>query len=267
MKKYLAIFRIQFSNSLQYRTAALAGLTTQFAWGFMLCFSFAAFYRSNPDAFPMEFSHTVSYIWLQQALLALFSTWWLDHNILNSISDGGISYDLVRPMDLYYRWFAQSTARRTANAMLRCAPVLIVAFILPQPYRMSLPPNLLQFALFLLSIVFALCVVSLFNMLVYISTIRSLSSRGIISILTIFAGFLAGDVIPLPFFPDSILSVVRLLPFASMQNMPLRIYSGNIAGTDALYGMALQVFWIAVLLLIGRRAMSRSLKRVVAQGG
>jgi len=57
------------------------------------------------------------------------------------------------------------------------------------------------------------------------------------------------------------------MPFAAMQNMPLRIYSGNISGTDALTGIALQIFWLAVLLLIGRLMMNRALKRVIVQGG
>ena len=54
--------------------AALAGLATQFAWGFMELLAFSAFYRADPTAFPMSFEQTVSYIWLQQAFLALFMT-------------------------------------------------------------------------------------------------------------------------------------------------------------------------------------------------
>ena len=72
MRAYRAVFRLRFINAMQYRAAALAGMATQFAWGFMEIFAYAAFYRSNPAAFPMAFSQTVSYIWMQQAFLALF---------------------------------------------------------------------------------------------------------------------------------------------------------------------------------------------------
>lgn len=67
MKKYAAVFRIRFTNTLQYRAAAFAGMATQFAWGFMEILAFSAFYKADPAAFPMEFSQTVSYIWMQQA--------------------------------------------------------------------------------------------------------------------------------------------------------------------------------------------------------
>ena len=40
---------------LQYRAAALAGVATQFAWGFMEIMIFRAFYRADPASFPYEF--------------------------------------------------------------------------------------------------------------------------------------------------------------------------------------------------------------------
>ena len=95
----MAIFRIRFINALQYRAAAIAGMATQFVWGFMEIFAFAAFYRVNPSAFPMEFSQVVSYIWMQQAFLALFMMWFWENDIASSISQGSIAYELVRPLD------------------------------------------------------------------------------------------------------------------------------------------------------------------------
>ena len=72
MKQYISLFRIRFVNGLQYRAAAFAGLVTQFAWGFMEILAFSAFYHADPAAFPMEFQHLVSYIWIQQAFFAIF---------------------------------------------------------------------------------------------------------------------------------------------------------------------------------------------------
>ena len=267
MKKYLAMFRIRFINALQYRTAALAGMATQFAWGFMEIFAFAAFYRANPSAFPMEFSQTVSYIWMQQAFLALFMMWFWENDIASAIMEGSIAYEMVRPVDLYSRWFCQASANRLARTVLRCTPILIIAFILPEPYRMTLPPNAGQFLLFLLSALLALCVVVAFSMLMYISLFYTLSPMGMRIIVAVLSDFLAGATVPLPFFPEPIRAVVELLPFAAMQNMPLRIYSGNIAAADALAGIVLQVFWLVVLLYIGRFLMSRALKKVIVQGG
>jgi len=267
IKPYVALFRIRLTNSIQYRVAALAGIATQFAWGFMLILAFLAFYQSNPYAFPMTMQQTVSYIWIQQAFLYLFILWLFDGSIFESIEKGNIAYDLVRPMDLYNRWFTTTTANRIAGAALRCIPVLAVGFILPAPFRLVLPGSLAQLGLFLLSLILSLCVVVSFAMLIYTSAFFTINSQGTRIMAAVAGDFLAGGTIPIPFFPDRVRTVVELLPFGSMQNTPLLIFSGSLTGAEIARGLALQVFWVAVLLLIGRIWMSFALKRVVAQGG
>lgn len=267
MSAYLAILRMKFAGGLQYRAAALAGLATQFAWGFMELLAFSAFFRANPAGFPMSFEQMVSYIWLQQALLALFMTWFIDRDIFDAILFGSIAYELVRPIDLYGRWFAQSVANRLSRAVLRCIPVLIVAFLLPEPMRMSAPASLLQLLLFFLSMGLSLVVVVSFSMLIYVSAFYTLSPAGVRLMATVAADFLAGGTIPLPFFPPVFRSVAELLPFAAMQNMPLRIYSSHIVGMEMVRGISLQIFWAAILIGIGRILMKRATKRVIVQGG
>jgi len=104
-------------------------------------------------------------------------------------------------------------------------------------------------------------------MLMYVSLFYTLSSVGVRSIIGVLADFLAGSVIPLPFFPARLRGVIELLPFAAMQNMPLRIYIGNITGADAWRGIALQVFWLITLVFTGQFTMKRALKKVIVQGG
>lgn len=64
-------------------------------------------------------------------------------------------------------------------------------------------------------------------------------------------GLLAGELIPLPFMPDGLAKVLSWLPFASISNAPLRIYSGDIAGAEAAGTMLLQAFWLVALALLG----------------
>jgi ABC-2 type transport system permease protein len=267
LKAYLSIFRIRFINALQYRAAALAGVSTQFAWGFMEIIAFQAFYQANPDAFPMQFSQTVSYVWLQQAFLTLFMMWYWESDIAAEITEGAIAYQMVRPIDLYSRWFTQAAANRLARATLRCAPILLVTFFLPAPFRMSLPPNLTALLAFAVSLALALGVVVAFSMLVYVTLFHTLAPAGIRLMVSGLSDFLAGGLIPLPFFPTSIRALIELTPFAAMQNMPSRIYNGHIAGIDALAGIGLQAFWLVTLVAIGRLLLARSVKKVIVQGG
>lgn len=122
---------------LQYRVAAVSGAATQLLWGLMECLAFMAFQRSAPEAYPMAVSATVSYVWLREAFFSAFTTWNADQDIFDSIVNGGIAYELCRPVSIYHMWFAKTTASRAAGAGLRCIPLLLAASILPRPYRLA----------------------------------------------------------------------------------------------------------------------------------
>jgi ABC-2 type transport system permease protein len=172
---------------------------------------------------------------------------------------------MARPVDIYNRWFIESIAGRVSRATLRCAPILVVAFILPEPFKMTLPPDLSQFIMFIVSAPIAMCVVTSWCLIDNISTFYTMSRYNVMFV--IFADFLSGGYIPIPFFPEPFKKIAEVLPFAAMSNMPLRIYSGDISGIEAVLGILLQLFWLAVMLILGKLMMKHSQKRIVAQGG
>ena len=267
MKKYLSFFRLRLAMGLQYRTAAIAGLTTQFFWGFMLIGAYRAFYESNPAAFPMSFQAAVSYIWLQQAFLAFFNTWRYDNDIFTLITNGGISYELARPVHLYQMWYAKNLAMRLSEAALRFAPVLLLAVLLPQPFRLGPPAGVLHLLLFIFTMITGLLLTIAFLMILYGICMRTISPTGVRLFLPAIVEFLSGQIIPLPFFPDKLRQVLELLPFAGMQNVPLRIYSGDLSGEVMVLAVVLQIFWLGVFLVLGKILFRYTEQRAVIQGG
>lgn len=267
LRAYASFFRVRFQNGMQYRAAALAGMVTQFAWGFMEVMLYSSFHRSATDLFPMEFQALSAYIWLRQAFLTLFLLWQSERDLFDLISNGDVGYELCRPLDLYGMWFTKNAAGRLSKAVLRCVPVLVVAFCLPKPYGMSLPSSPAAFLLFLVAMLLGFLLTIAITMIMYIVCFYTISSAGIQMIGAALVEFLSGDLIPLPFLPDGFRQVVELLPFASTLNLPFRIYGGDIAGTDAYMGILLQAFWLLVFLLLGKWLMTRALRRVVVQGG
>ena len=267
MRAYATFFKMRLLNGLQYRAAAYAGVVTQFAWGFMTILMFGAFYRSSPDNFPMTFSQLSTYIWLQQAFLALFMAWLFDNEIFDSITNGNVSYELCRPTGLYEMWFVRSLSSRVYRVILRCAPILLVAAFLPQPYGISLPPDASSFFLFLISMALGSVLMVGISMLVYISAFYTISSMGIRILAISLIELLAGALIPLPFFPETMQRVINLLPFASLQNTPFLIYNGFLAGREAFHALLIQLVWAIALILSGKLLLGRALKKIVVQGG
>lgn len=266
MKKYSSFFRLRFVMGLSYRAAAWAGIATQFVWGAMEIAMFQAFYGTEPEHFPMTMDAAVSYVWIQQAFLALFAAWMLEGEVFDSIRDGNIAYEMCRPMGIYPMLFVRSLAVRSSKAVLRCGPVLLFALLLPGPYGLKAPARG-QLGLFLAAMALGVLVTVAFGNLIYGITFYTVSPNGLKLLVTSALEFLNGAIIPLPFFPDAMRKVMEILPFAAMQNVPLRVYSGDLQGREALRAVALQVLWLAVLGLLGRAVMARAERKLTVQGG
>ena len=267
MKQYLSFFRIRFLAGLQYRAAAWAGIATQFAWGGMLILMYRAFYENGANSFPMTFQELSSYIWMQQALLAMFMLWFYDNDIFDSITSGGVAYELCRPCDLYNMWFVKNMAIRLSKVVLRCVPILVITAFLPEPYGVGLPASLSAGLLFPVSLILGFLVLIAFSMLVYISAFYTISPMGIRILAASVSEFFAGSLIPIPFFPQWLQNVMNVLPFASVQSTPFLIYTGYLPTDEALWRIMVQLLWLVVLVFVGRLLMKRALKRVVVQGG
>lgn len=267
MKKYISFFRLRFSMGIQYRAAAAAGIVTQYAWGFLEIMVFFAFYEADASAFPMTLSQTVTYVWLQQSFFCLFVAWMMENEIFDTIMNGNIAYELCHPVKIYYMWLSRSLANRVSRTVLRSFPILLVAVLLPSPWGISAPASLFHFVVFTAALLLGLGVTVAFCTLVYILAFFTVSAQGLRIFFTSVVEFLAGGIIPLPFLPDGLRLVLELLPFASMQNVPLRVYSGNMSGTEMRNAIALQIFWLAMLVLLGQLLCKLAEKRITVQGG
>lgn len=267
MRACFTFFRMRLLSGLQYRTAAWAGMATQFFWGFMELRLYDAFYAASPDRFPMTFAQLTSYVWLRQALLALFNSWTFEHELFDMILKGDVAYELCRPAPLYGMWFARSLALRVSRVVLRCVPLLLVAALLPSPWGLHPPASMGAFAAFCVSMALAACVCVAFSLIIYFSCFYTLSSEGVRMVLLPVSELLSGALIPLPFMPDALAALVHLSPFGAMQNAPLRIYSGHIAGAEAGETLLLQLLWLTVLALAGYAMQRRGMRRLCVQGG
>ncbi len=267
MKVYRSLFKLRVYHGLQYRVAALAGMATQFFWGAIYIMIFMAFYGENDSVNGFTLSQLISYVWLQQAFLAFIALWLRDGELFELIRTGNIAYELCRPLNIYSFWYTKLLAQRISSAVLRFLPILIVAFLIPAPYRLSLPASFEAFLLFVLTLLLGVALNVVISMFIYISVFVTLSPTGSLLLFSVVGEFLSGLVIPLPLMPDWLRNVVEFLPFRYVADLPLRIYSGNIPVSQAISSLGMQVFWIAILAWIGNRLMQKSLKHLVVQGG
>lgn len=268
MKKYFAYFKIKFLNNIQYKSSVIFGCINRIIWALLKIKLFYAFYSENSNNNLTSFSELTSYIWLEQIFLSLFAIWYVeDDDIIRSIADGNVVYDLIKPINIYWVWGAKSLASRFASFILGCIPVLIFAILLPEPYNLSVSICYINLLSFFISVVLSVCISITFNMWIYIITCRTLSYIGVKSFIMPIITFLTGGIVPLQFFPNKLIDILNFTPFAYVQNVSLRIYNGNINGINIVYTLLSQIFWIILLVLAERIVINKILKKIIIQGG
>ncbi|MFF2093194.1 ABC transporter permease [Paenibacillus sp. NPDC058174] len=267
MKAYISVFKMRLNNGLQYRAAALAGIGTQFFFGFIFIMIFEAFYAHAAAPPEMTLSEVITYTWLKQAFLAFVVLWLRDNELFQLITSGNIAYELCRPNGLYGLWYAKLLAQRISSALLRCFPILIVTIFLPEPYRLKLPPDLPSLLLFLAVLIAGLLMLVAISMLIYISVFVTMSPAGSLLLFSVFGEFFAGLVIPVPLMPDWMQKIVYVLPFHWTADFPFRVFTGNIGIEEASTGLLIQLVWLAALIALGYFTMKKALRRIVVQGG
>ncbi len=271
MRPYLAILSARYRTMLQYRAAAFAGAGTQFWWGFILIMVLEAFYGASTAELPMSFPAVVAYIWLGQAFLGLLP-WNHDAEIAALVREGGVAYELVRPLDLYAFWFMRTLALRLASTTLRCLPIFVFAGLI-MPYTplagwTLLPPASAAAGLaFAAAMVAAIALSVSITMLIHVSLLWTISGEGMARVVPSLVIVFSGMVVPLPLFPAWSQPLLAALPFRGLADVPFRIYSGHIPLADAPAAILLSLVWAGALIGIGRLLLARGFRRVVVQGG
>ena len=103
--------------------------------------------------------------------------------------------------------------------------------------------------------------------LLNISVVWTVSGQGINVITNSLVLILSGMVIPLPLFPDWAHPMLLLQPLAGLVDIPYRIYFAHLSGGEAIAGIALQISWTILFIVLGRLLMTQTMRRIQIQGG
>ena len=179
--------------------------------------------------------------------------------------DGRIAFELARPMNVYDMWFARSMAMRTAPLLTNLPIVLLAACLMPKGLRLQISPAWLPLGA--LSLLLGMLVSASMTAILTGTYFWTISGQGINRILPMVGSFCAGNILPLAFFPEGVRFVLRMLPFASMLDAPLRILAGTVDVRTALSVIGLQLLWLAALTVLGRTVLRAGVKKCMVQGG
>lgn len=266
MNTYFSFFRMRFLTLIQYRAAAAAGIATQWTFGMMKVLVLWAFYQSSDAVQPMNFIEVATYVWVGQAMLGTLP-WNEDAEIMNSVLTGQVAYELTRPLDIYYMWYARTVALRTAPTLLRAVPQFIIAlYLVPAPYGMVVPTPLALLA-WVPAMACAVLLSAAITNFVHVTIFWTTRGEGVRRFMPVLGRIFTGMIVPLRLLPDWIQSAMKFQPFAGAMDLPSQLFCGSLLPQDVIWIIGLQLFWTVAFICVGHALARRGVRRVTVAGG
>jgi len=263
MRLYLELSWRALQRQLTYRTAAFAGLATNFFFGLIRAAVMVALYQERQEIAGVTLVQAVTFTGLSQALIGTMSFFgW--YELMDSVYSGGIGADMLKPMNLYVYWLARDMGRSIALFFLRALPILIA-------YKFFLdvvtPDSAVQWGAVLLGSLLAWLVSFSYRFILNLASFWTTNALGVARFGFMLTWFLSGFMFPLRYFPEWFIKICSLTPFPHMINSLVEIYLGVLSGREIVYTLVLQAIWLIILVLIGQFLLRKGIKRLVIVGG
>lgn len=263
MRVYLELARRGYRRWAAYPAATVAGVFTNSVFGFIRGYVLLALFAAQADIGGYDAAQTLTYVWVSQGLIATIFVWgW--YEVALRIRSGDIATDLTRPLDLQLAGLAGDLGRAVYHAVFRGVPPVVVGAL---AFELALPADPLVWGAFVVSLALAVCLSFAFRFLYNLAAFWTLDYRGPGVVAMILVTFFSGFLVPVRFFPDWLADVAHALPFWAMVQLPIDVLLGERSGAGLLGAFAVQVVWLAVLLGVGRLALTAGTRRLVIQGG
>jgi ABC-2 type transport system permease protein len=252
-----------YARYAAYPAAAIAGVFTNTVFGFLRAYVLIAVLAQRGTVGGYDTAGVVTYTWLTQGMIMTVFIWgWRE--LAFRVRTGDISIDLIRPVDPLRAGLAFDLGRATYHAVFRGIPPFLIGALF---FPMTLPASPVVWILFLLSVVLAVVVSFGVRWLYNTSAFWLMDDRGVMIITATAMALFSGMMIPVSFFPAWLAAIANATPFPAMIQIPVDIFVGRLAGTDALAALAVQLAWALGLLVAARAVFAAGVRRLVVQGG
>ncbi|MEV5505291.1 ABC transporter permease [Streptomyces orinoci] len=266
MRLYAAVAVSGFRRYATYRMATAAGVFTNTVFGFILAYTFTALWAERPRLGGYDQAQALTFVWVSQALLATAALLGggFETELQERIRTGDIAIDLYRPADLQLWWLSADLGRAAFQLLGRGVVPLAAGALC---FQLDLPAAPLRWLSFLLAVFMGLLVSFALRYLVALCAFWLLDGSGVNVISMLLGVFCSGMLLPLTLFPGVFGEIVRMLPWASVLQVPLDVLLGRHTGWSLAGALAFQAGWAVALLGLGRLTQARATTKVVVQGG
>ncbi|WP_420631844.1 ABC transporter permease [Candidatus Leptofilum sp.] len=263
MRLFWEIALRSFRRHLTYRAAAIAGLITNFGFGWLRVSVLLALYDGRSAVEGITQNDLYAYVALTQAVITYLGIFgWYD--LMNSVYTGEVGTDLLKPMSFFNFWLAQDAGRAAVAVLLRGVLIMIFFGLV---FPMSYPASVAQWVWLATAVLLSWLVSFTYRFLINLAAFWTPNAKGISRFAFIFAMFFSGFLMPLRLYPDWVQTVAQWTPFPHMLNTVMELYLGLLQGPALIQALLTQAAWVLILAVLGQMLLRTAVRRLVILGG
>lgn len=262
MRVYVEFALKRFQNLLAYRFEFFMGILNTVITIVVYCSIYRALYGNAESVdgvtFPMVVTNFVISLGLSNAFE--FNEMFLQ----DKLRSGDITNELLKPVSFKFRMLWENIGEGAFKVIFHFLPAAVFSCVF---LELSPPENVYSVSLMGVSIILGYLILWQISFIVQTWCFWLFSVWGIITIKNVIIRIFAGSMLPVWFMPPLLRKIVAFTPFESIYFTPVRIWLGELTGHEILAGMAVQVFWIVILYLLGDIFWKKGIRKLVVQGG
>lgn len=256
------LIAIDLSTAMVYRGEFLLYMVSAVLGPTISLIVWRAAIASGADL-PVDAGYLTTYFVLLGVVSMLTSSW-ISGFLAESIRDGTLSIWIVRPGSTHFNGIANNLSEKIIKGIALVPLIGGVGWFVRD--AISLPSDPARWAMFAISVLAAAVMVYALDVLVgslafWLDDVTGIDrGRGLV------IGVLRGQLVPLALFPVWAQGFLDLQPFRFTMSFSLELLVGDLAGSDLVIGMALQLLYAALFLLGAIYVWRRGLRAYTAVG-
>ena len=276
-RKYAKIFRASLVERFTYRADFLLGTVLRFLPILTTILLWKAIYAgAAADAgistgtnrmAGFNFDQMIAYLLLVNISRMFSSMPGLAGGIARDIREGTIKKYLLQPLDMIGYLVSYRMAHKVSYIIASALPYCLLFYLCRDYFHGQVPTEPVVWLAFAAALAMAFVVGFFFEVTVGMVGFWFLEVTSILYIVMTLNFFVSGHMFPLDLLPPPWGTILKWLPFQYMAYFPAVVFLGKVRGAALAFGLARQLAWCLVFIMLSRYLYRRGLRRYSAFGG
>ena len=262
MEKYWRLLKISWENGFVYRTSLVMWRLRQFLGTLMALTVWTVVFTGQSSTFGYSQETMITYVFTVSFLQSMVLSSALN-GLAQQIHDGRISYELLKPVNIYLYLGAQELADKLKNVAFIVIETVVLFLIFRPVLALPDPATLVVFLVWVITGTVLYFLISLlFGSLGFWSP----ETWGPRFLFFMFLDFTAGKLFPLDILPQVIQRVLYLTPFPYLSFIQTQLFLGRLTGAEAVTNSLGLVVWLGLAAVLVKVVWHRGIKSYSAVG-